>query len=354
MVTTEKPSYDPDHPDYVPSLFNGRQSTEKKEYAKVERYERVKKRRIQRDELPSRNEEADSQEDEDDITTLKSNINELIKEKEVLVNELPTLKSNIDELIREKEVLTNELRSVQGKLEYHRAACLLTVEAIKKDDVRTKFYTGLSTWYLFTVLFNFLSQYVRKPRQLTLINELFLVLLLRLNLHSDDLAFRFGVSLSSVSRIIHKLLDVMYTRLNVSIRWPEREVVRKTLPEAFKKHYPKVRCIIDCSEIFIEYPTSFKAQSQTYFHYKKHNTVKFLIGITPAGVICFLSQYWGGRVSDQELTRSSGFLDRVQPDDIILADRGQGLFQGGSGGAFTPPPPLGLICSPLAIGFPYL
>jgi hypothetical protein len=27
-------------------------------------------------------------------------------------------------------------------------------------------------------------------------------------------------------------------------------------------------------------------------------------------------------VSDQELTRSSGFLDRVQPGDVVLADRG--------------------------------
>ena len=95
MVTTGKPSYDPDHP-YVPSLFSGRQGIEKKEYAKVERYERVKKRRIQCDELPSRNEEAGGQEDEDDITTLKSKISELIKEKEVLVKELPTLKSNIN------------------------------------------------------------------------------------------------------------------------------------------------------------------------------------------------------------------------------------------------------------------
>ena len=93
-------------------------------------------------------------------------------------------------------------------------------------------------------------------------NELFLVLLkLRLNLHSEDLAYRFGVSLSSVSQIIHRWLDIVYARLNVFIRWPDREVVHvhKTLPATFKKHYPKARCIIDCSEIFIEHPTSFKA-----------------------------------------------------------------------------------------------
>ena len=301
-------------------MFSGRQNNE---YARVERYERAKKRRIQRDKSPSSTLNEETRENKDDITTLKSKVNQLMKEKEALANELPTLKSNIDDLIKEKEALMNELRSVQAKLEHHQAVCLLTVEAIKEDDVRTKFYTGLSTWYLFTILFNFLSPYVRKPRQLTLMNEFFLVLLkLRLNLHSEDLAFRFGVSLSSVSRIIHKWLDIMYARLNVFIRWPEREVIRKTLPEAFKKHYPKARCIIDCSEIFIERPTSFKAQSQTYSHYKKHNTVKFLIGITPAGVICFLSQCWGGRVSDQELTRNSGFLDKIQPGDVILADRG--------------------------------
>jgi hypothetical protein len=189
---------------------------------------------------------------------------------------LPTLRSNVDKLIKEKEALANELRSVQGKLEHQQTACLLTVQAIKENDVRTKFYTGLSTWHLFTTLFNFLSPYVRKPRQLTVMDELFLVLLkLRLNLHSEDLAFRFRVSLSSVSRIIHKWLDIMYARLNIFLRWPEREVVRKTLPEGFKKHYPNARCITDCSEIFIEHPTSFKARSQIYSHYKKHNTVKF-------------------------------------------------------------------------------
>ena len=173
--------------------------------------------------------------------------------------------------------------------------------------------------YLFSVLLSFLSPHVRKLRQFTQMNELFLLLLkLRLNLHSEDLAHRFGVSLSSVSQIIHKWLDVMYSRLSFFISWPERAVVQKTLPEAFKKHYPNARCIIDCSEIFIEFierPTSFKARAQTYSYYKKHNTVKFLIGITPSGVICFLSKCWGGRVSDQELTRKSGFLEKIRPGD---------------------------------------
>ena len=111
-------------------MLNG---IEKKEYAKIERYERVIRHRIQH-ELPVENSDEPDQED-DDITTLKSKINKLIQEKEALANELPTLKSKIDELIQEKGALMNELRSVQRKLERHQVACLLTVEAIKNDDV---------------------------------------------------------------------------------------------------------------------------------------------------------------------------------------------------------------------------
>jgi len=39
-------------------------------------------------------------------------------------------------------------------------------------------------------------------------------------------------------------------------------------------------------------------RAQTWSNYKKHNTVKFLIGVTPQGTIDFISKGWGGRVSD--------------------------------------------------------
>ena len=75
MVTTGKPSYDPDHPDYVLSLFSGRQNNE---YARVEQYERAKKRRIQRDKSPSSTLNEETRENKDDITTLKSKVNQLM------------------------------------------------------------------------------------------------------------------------------------------------------------------------------------------------------------------------------------------------------------------------------------
>ena len=125
---------------------------------------------------------------------------------------------------------------------------------------------------------------------LTIEDEIFLTLVrLRLALFLDDLANRFDIASSTVFRNFQKWLDIMSSKLGFLITWPKREVIRKNLPPAFKSLYPNCCCIIDCSEIFIEMPASFSARSKTYSDYKKHNTLKFLIGITPCGSISNLS-----------------------------------------------------------------
>ena len=61
---------------------------------------------------------------------------------------------------------------------------------------------------------------------------------------------------------------------------------------------------------------------KTYSDYKKkHDTVKFLTGVTPCGSICFLSQCWGGCVSDKNLTQQSGFFRKLDRD-VVLANYG--------------------------------
>ena len=133
---------------------------------------------------------------------------------------------------------------------------------------------------------------------------------------------RFGICLSVASKLFQKWLDIMFVRLPFLITWPECEVCKHNMPNCFKELYSNCRCIIDCSEIFIEQPKNYAARQTTYSNYKKNNTIKFLIGITPFGTISFLSPCWGGKVSDKNLTQSSNFFNCVERGDTILADRG--------------------------------
>ena len=61
----------------------------------------------------------------------------------------------------------------------------------------------------------------------------------------------------------------------------------------FRKDCPKCVVIIDCFEIFIDRPSDLLARAQTYSSCKHHNTVKYLIGITPQGSVIALSQMGG-------------------------------------------------------------
>ena len=69
-------------------------------------------------------------------------------------------------------------------------------------------------------------------------------------------------------------------------------------------------------------PKSLVNQACTWSDYKHHNTLKFLVGISPSGYISFLSDCYGGRASDKFITKDSGFYDLLERDDEIMADRG--------------------------------
>ncbi len=104
--------------------------------------------------------------------------------------------------------------------------------------------------------------------------------------------------------------------------WPDRFTVRRMLPREMLLKYPALRCTLDCTEIFIERPRNMELQALTWSDYKKHNTAKYLIAIAPNGMITFLSGGWGGRTSDKHIVVHSGFLDLIDPGDVVLADRG--------------------------------
>ena len=139
---------------------------------------------------------------------------------------------------------------------------------------------------------------------------------LRLNPFDEDIAFRFEVHRSTVSRNFHRVLNIAYSKTKFLICWPERDVLWLTMPMSFRKFFRNCCVIIDCTEIFIERPTDLMARAQVWSNYKSHSTIKFLIGITPQGTVSFVSKCAGGRMSNKEITEQSGLMTHLLPGNL--------------------------------------
>lgn len=240
-------------------------------------------------------------------------------EMEEICKEISSLRTSEENSKKEIQALKDEVARLTARLNEE----ALVVDGFKNNDQKTRFCTGLNNWGTFSILLDYLQPHLMQRAALSPFQQVLMTdMRLRLNLSGQDLAYRFKIHPSTVSQTFSQVLQTMYMKLRPLIIWPERDILLKTMPMDFRKYCPKCVVIIDCFEIFLERPTSLLARAQTFSSYKHHNTVKYLIGITPQGTVSFISEGWGGRVSDKHLTENCGLLSNLIPGDTILADRG--------------------------------
>ena len=107
------------------------------------------------------------------------------------------------------------------------------------------------------------------------------------------------------------------------IFWSERKVLQRSMPICIQTAFgSQVTVIIDCFKIYTRIPIALDSRATTWSNYKHNNTVKYLVGISPQGVITLISKGWGGRASDKHIVENCGLLDNILPGYVILADQG--------------------------------
>ena len=176
-----------------------------------------------------------------------------------------------------------------------------------------------------------LSQHKPEPsRILSLEDEILMTLMrIRLDCPVEDLAFRFGVSVSLATSIITTFIVFLSLELKPLIYWPTPDQTISYKHFHFNGTFDKCEGIGDCTEQWIEHSKNPDAQYQTYSSYKSHNTLKKLIFCTKSGSISYISEAYAGSCTDRFITEDTNIAAKFTPGFMVLFDKGfnvQDLF----------------------------
>ncbi|KAJ8670104.1 hypothetical protein QAD02_001363 [Eretmocerus hayati] len=145
---------------------------------------------------------------------------------------------------------------------------------------------------------------------------------IRLDDNFCRLGHQFGLSASQVGRVFNSFVKVIAHFLKYLVYPVPRNSVKKNLPLPFRANFSNVYVIIDAFEIEIQKPCDPLFQALTWSEYKKCNTIKYIIAVTPDGTIVFISEGYGGRISDVLLFEICGIVNKIPENSGVMADRG--------------------------------
>ena len=272
-----RPSKDPNDIDFIPTVFK-----DKKRRVQVTAVDSMRaERRAKRVKL---NEEGkDVLVDAEGLLNLSCTGTEETGEDGITFKDTssqtdPVLLPVDESYICKNQELSAKVASLEeevGSLQFSYGKHIL--QLMSENDSKTKFYTGLPTYAVYKALFDYLEPKLMharresvvsdtskgRKRKLTLMEEFLSVLMrLRLGLVVEDVADRFHISTGTYSKIFHTWIKVFAREMKVIFPWPSREKIRATMPKQFAP-YPNTRIIIDCTEFFIQRPTSLQSQCET-------------------------------------------------------------------------------------------
>ena len=138
----------------------------------------------------------------------------------------------------------------------------------------------------------------------------------------NSLAVHYDLPPAYLSQAFENVEQILFVHAEENIWFLSEEQNKLTMPESFQKNYPQCSGIIDCFEIKTEVPSRVDQAILAFSNYKKGFTIKVLVCTAPCGLIQFISQGFGGRATDGQITIQAGFLPFIKPPMQIMQDKG--------------------------------
>lgn len=134
--------------------------------------------------------------------------------------------------------------------------------------------------------------------------------------------FNHQVCTATVCNIFYDTVKKLSSILQCVVVRVSKEEIQRNMPKCFKNYQDTVG-VYDCTEIKLQTPKCLKCKVRFYSHYKGSLTVKFMTEVSPAGLITFVSEAYGGRAHDKNIFVQSGVLNDFESTrDAVMVDKG--------------------------------
>jgi hypothetical protein len=138
-------------------------------------------------------------------------------------------------------------------------------------------------------------------------------------LTTEAVGFLFGVSQSTASRTITRLLPVLQALAQATLQWPKPKGGRRSLRH-FQQAEADLFAIVDATEQSVNKP-QLDEQSRLYFSGKqRRSTCKTAICVNEEGLIRQVTPTTPGSIHDVTHLRQAGLLANIPVDTMAVAD----------------------------------
>ncbi|XP_060855440.1 uncharacterized protein LOC132933137 [Metopolophium dirhodum] len=195
------------------------------------------------------------------------------------VEELSPSSTQTDVLTQEKTtVLSNEIKTADKEVQMDKLLKLVNIGEFVIKSLSYNINFSLDT-----------------------LHRIVLVLIkLKLSTSYKCLAVLFGVCKSTCTNYFYETIDLLYLILKPLVLWPSKSSISKNIPKCFI-NFTSTRVVVDGTETPIEVLKCLSCRIRTYSFYKGKHTIKFIVGISPDGLITFVSDVYGGKASDKHI-----------------------------------------------------